>query len=161
MPIFSRSSLAAFVIALPLASATTVPEHKSKPDLRCQITAWGGGSAAVANGGTAKGIVDPNGMRSLEYALTLKNDGGATGGPFAVRYDYVSRVGGRAITSSKPNITWAAMTAGQEIKGPKLKLSGSAPFPNVHEITVTLDTDKKIDESNEANNTCKFVVTVN
>jgi len=161
MPIFEQASLVAFVaLAIPLTSATSAPAPKSKPDLRCELVAWGGDEGAVANGGSVKPIVGPNGLHSMEYALTVKNVGGPTGAPFVVRYDYVTRVGGHAFTSSKPNIPWAAMAAGQEFKGPRLKLSGSPPFPNTHEITVILDTDNKIAESNEANNTCKLVVRV-
>lgn len=142
-------------------STSSAPPPTGKPDLRCELVAWGAGSSPVTNGGSAKPIVESNGFHSAEYALKIKNDGGATGAPFVVRYDYLTTIGGQTFPSSKPNIPFPALAAGQEVMTPRLKVSGSSPFPNTHEITVTVDTANAVDESNETNNSCKFTVHVN
>ena len=51
-----------------------------------------------------------------------------------------------------------ALGAGQEYATPRMKLSAAPPYPSQHEITVTLDTENKVAESDETNNTCRLTV---
>ncbi len=112
----------------------------------------------MADGGTAKPIVEPNGFHSFRYVLTVTNAGGATGAGFKVRYDYVQKIGGKTTTSTNGPVTWSALPAGVSGATPKLPISASGPYPNTHVITATLDVDGEVAEADETNNTCTLTV---
>lgn len=154
----SIASVTRIVDAAPTPAPSGSAAPAGKPDLKCELTAWGSGNTPADEHGTVKGIVEANGKRSFEYALKVKNEGGPTGVAFVVRYDFSQHVGDKTTNSSKPNVPWVALGAGQEHATPRLKLSAAAPYPSQHEITVTLDTDNKVAESDETNNTCRVTV---
>lgn len=140
----------------PTGSSATPPTGPA--DLRCTIAAFGSGDTPVPNGGTAKPILEPNGMHSFRYVVTFTNAGGATGTGFKVRYDYVQKIGGSTTTSTNGPVAFGAFPAGGSGSTGKLMMAASGPFPNSHEVTVTLDVDGEVAEVNEANNTCKISV---
>lgn len=97
-------------------------------------------------------------MHSLGYRVTVINDGGPTGAAVMVRYDYVQKVGGTTNVSTKPPVPFGPLAAGQSLSVGPLTMSASAPYPSTHQVTVTVDVDGQIAESNEANNTCSLTM---
>ncbi len=150
-----RSSLVVWVLASAVVAPLSATAAEQKADLACSLQAWGVRNREVADGGSVPGIPEANGQRGLEYALTVRNGGGAAAA-FKVRYDYVLTVSSKEFKESKPPAAFPAFDAGKSYTTPRMKVTASGPASVL--ITATVDSEGAVAESDEGNNTCKIAV---
>lgn len=150
-----RELLVAWLLVSAAVAAWPGAAADSKPDLTCSLQAWGARNRDVADGGSVVGTPEANGQRGLEYALTVRNGGGAAAG-FKVRYDYVLTLGAKELKESKPPAAFPAFDAGRTYTTPRMKVTTSGPASVL--ITATVDSEGAVAESDEGNNSCKISV---